>query len=71
MVGLTLREYLRKETTDTLRQRKDKVYRCISNCRKYPSTKTIAQRTGLTVNQVEYVFRTFPEVREMRRRLRK
>ena len=71
MVGLTLSEYFDNEPTLSLKQRRAKVWRVLNNAKLYPSNKTIAHCTGLTVNQVEYVFRTFPEVREMRRRLKR
>lgn len=68
MVGLTLSEYFANEPTLSLKQRRVKVCWVLNNAKLYPSNKTVAHRTGLTVNQVEYVFRTFPEVREMRRK---
>ena len=71
MVGLTLSEYFTNEPTLSLTQRRVKVCNVLRAAKRYPTTKTVAHRTGLTVNQVEYVFRTFPEVREMRRRLKR
>ncbi|QDP61510.1 MAG: hypothetical protein Unbinned8596contig1000_23 [Prokaryotic dsDNA virus sp.] len=70
MVGLSLDEYLASEPSTTLMDRHNVVAKILKQAVKRPSNKTIAKRTGLTVNQVEYVFRTFPEVREMRRRFR-
>lgn len=71
MVGLTLSEYFDNEPTLSLKQRRIKVCNVLSNAKRRPSNKTIAHRTGLTVNQVEYVFRQYPEVREMRRKLKR
>lgn len=71
MVGLTLSEYFDNEPTLSLKQRRAKVWRVLNNAKRYPTTKTIAHRTGLTVIQIEYVFRQYPELREMRRKLKR
>lgn len=70
MVGLTLDEYFASEPSTTLVERSKLVVKILNQAVKQPSNKTIARRTGLTVNQVEYVFRQYPEVREMRRKLK-